>query len=164
VPFTLRPATIDDAPIILTCIRALAEYERLADESVGTEDLVRETLFGARPAAEVILAFDGDEPAGMALFFHNYSTLLARRGLYLEDLFVFPRFRGRGLGTRLLARLARIAVERNCGRFEWVVLDWNKDAIRVYEGIGAKPVSDWRTYRLTGEALEKLAQKDEQPL
>jgi GNAT superfamily N-acetyltransferase len=164
VPFTLRPATIDDAPIILTCIRALAEYERLADESVGTEDLVRETLFGARPAAEVILAFDGDEPAGMALFFHNYSTLLTRRGLYLEDLFVFPRFRGRGLGTRLLTRLARIAVERNCGRFEWVVLDWNKDAIRVYEGIGAKPVSDWRTYRLTGEALEKLAQKDEQRL
>jgi GNAT superfamily N-acetyltransferase len=155
--FTLRPAVAADAPVILQCIRALAEYERLADQAVGTEDLIRETLFSERPAAEVVLAFDGAEPAGFALFFHNYSTLLTRRGLYLEDLFVFPRFRGRGLGRRLLAHLAQIAVDRRCGRFEWAVLDWNVDAIRVYEGVGAKPVSDWIIYRLTGDALTRLA-------
>jgi GNAT superfamily N-acetyltransferase len=157
--FTLRPAVAADTPVILRCIRALAEYERLAADVVGTEELVRETLFGERPSAEVVLAFDGDEPAGFALYFHNYSTFLARPGLYLEDLFVFPRFRGRGLGKRLLAHLARIAVDRRCGRFEWAVLDWNVDAIRVYEGVGAKPVSEWIIYRLTGDALARLADK-----
>jgi GNAT superfamily N-acetyltransferase len=158
--FTLRPAVATDAAVILQCIRGLAEYERLADEAIGTEESIRETLFGVRPAAEVILAFDGREPAGFALFFHNYSTFLTRPGLYLEDLFVFPRFRGRGLGKRLLAHLARIAVDRRCGRFEWAVLDWNTDAIRVYEGVGATPMSDWTTYRLTGEALQRLAAQD----
>jgi GNAT superfamily N-acetyltransferase len=157
--FTLRPAVPGDTPVILRCIRALAEYERLADQAVGTEEQIRETLFAERPAAEVVLAFDGEEPAGFALFFHNYSTLLTRRGLYLEDLFVFPRFRGRGLGKRLLAHLARIAVDRRCGRFEWAVLNWNVDAIRVYEGVGAKPVNDWIIYRLTGDALGRLADK-----
>jgi GNAT superfamily N-acetyltransferase len=163
MPFTLRSATVDDAPIILACIRGLAEYERLADEVVATEQLIRDTLFGERPAAEVILAFDREEPAGFALFFRNYSTFLTRPGLYLEDLFVFPRFRGRGLGKRLLAHLAHIAVERQCGRFEWAVLDWNVDAIRVYQGVGAKEVSDWRVYRLTGDALERLAAQDAAP-
>lgn len=158
--FTLRSAVATDAAVILQCIRGLAEYERLADEAVGTEESIRETLFGERPAAEVILAFEGRDPAGFALFFHNYSTFLTRPGLYLEDLFVFPRFRGRGLGKRLLAHLARIAVERRCGRFEWAVLDWNNDAIRVYEAVGAKPMSDWTTYRLTGEALQRLAAQD----
>lgn len=158
--FTLRTATPADTPVILACIRGLAEYERLADEAVGTEAQIRETLFGAKPAAEVILAFDGDEPAGFALFFHNYSTFLTRPGLYLEDLFVYPRFRGRGLGKLLLARLAQIAVERKCGRFEWAVLDWNEDAIRFYESMGARQMSDWRIYRLTGASLERLAKED----
>ena len=159
MPFTLRPAVPADTPIILRFIRALAEYERLADQAVGTEEQLRKTLFGERPAAEVVLAFDGKEPAGFALFFHNYSTFLTRPGVYLEDLFVFPRYRGQGLGRRLLAHLARIAVDRGCGRFEWAVLDWNVDAIRVYEGVGAKPVNDWIIYRLTGDALARLADK-----
>lgn len=160
MPFTLRAATPADTPVILACIRGLAEYERLADEAVGTEAQIRETLFGAKPAAEVILAFDGQEPAGFALFFHNYSTFLTRPGLYLEDLFVHPRFRGRGLGRLLLTRLAQIAVERKCGRFEWAVLDWNQDAIRFYESMGAIQMRDWRIYRLTGPALERLAAQD----
>jgi len=155
--FSLRSATPDDVPIILACIRGLAEYEKLAHEVVATEELLRETLFGARPAAEVILAFDGDEPAGFALFFHNYSTFLARPGVYLEDLFVFPRFRGRGLGRLLLSRLARIAVERGCGRLEWAVLDWNVDAIRFYQSVGAQAMTDWTVNRVTGDALRALA-------
>ena len=155
--FVLRPAREDDVPVILACIRGLAEYERLAHEVVASETLLRATLFGERPAAEVVLAFDGDTPAGFALFFHNYSTFLARSGLYLEDLFVFPRFRGRGLGRTLLAHLAGIAVERGCGRFEWSVLDWNVDAIRFYESVGAIPMTDWTVYRVAGEALGALA-------
>lgn len=157
MPFTLRAATPADTPVILACIRGLAEYERLADEAVGTEAQIRETLFGAKPAAEVILAFDGQEPAGFALFFHNYSTFLARPGVYLEDLFVFPRFRGQGLGRVLLARLARIAVDRGCGRLEWSVLDWNVDAIRFYQSVGAQAMSDWTVNRLSGDALRALA-------
>lgn len=156
-PFSLRSATPDDVPVILTLIRGLAEYERLAHEVVATEELLRETLFGARPVAEVILAFDGDEAAGFALFFHNYSTFLARPGVYLEDLFVFPRFRGRGLGRILLSRLARIAVDRGCGRLEWSVLDWNVDAIRFYRSVGAEPMSEWTVQRVTGDALQALA-------
>lgn len=156
-PFSLRFATPDDVPVILACIRGLAEYERLAHEVVATEELLRETLFGARPAAEVILAFQGEEAAGFALFFHNYSTFLARPGVYLEDLFVFPRFRGQGLGRILLARLARIALDRGCGRLEWSVLDWNVDAIRFYQSVGAQAMSDWTINRVTGEALRALA-------
>ncbi|MFL5562597.1 MAG: GNAT family N-acetyltransferase [Gemmatimonadaceae bacterium] len=155
--FTLRSATPDDVPVILACIKGLAEYEKLAHEVVATEEKLRDTLFGARPAAEVILAFDGDEAAGFALFFHNYSTFLARPGVYLEDLFVFPRFRGRGLGRLLLATLARITIDRGGGRLEWSVLDWNVDAIRFYRSVGAEGMTDWTMNRVSGDALHTLA-------
>ncbi len=157
-PFVLRSATPADVPVILACIRGLAEYEKLAHEVVASEALLHEMLFGARPAAEVILAHSGDEPAGFALFFHNYSTFLSRPGVYLEDLFVFPRYRGRGLGRVLLSRLARIAVERGCARLEWSVLDWNESAIGFYRRLGALPMNEWTVYRMTGNALASLAE------
>lgn len=153
---TLRAATIDDVPLILRCIRGLAGYERLAHECVATEDLLRSSLFGESPAAQVVLAMNGDEPAGFALWFRSYSTFLARPGIYLEDLFVFPEHRGRGIGRRLLQHLAQLAVSRGYGRLEWAVLDWNEDAIRFYESLGAVPMSDWTTYRVTDEALVTL--------
>ena len=155
--FTLRPATPGDVPLILACIRALAEYERLAHECIATEALLHESLFGARPSAEVVLAFAGDEPAGFALWFESYSTFLARPGLYLEDLFVYPRYRGRGLGRQLLRQLARVAVERSYGRVEWSVLDWNVDAIGFYRSLGAELLDDWRRCRLAGDAIPALA-------
>lgn len=155
--FTLRPATRADVPVILACIRRLAEYERLAHECVATEAQLHETLFGPTPSAEVVLAFAGDEPAGFALWFQSYSTFLAKPGLYLEDLFVYPQHRGRGLGRHLLRHLARVAVERDYGRVEWSVLDWNVDAIGFYEAMGAVAMSDWTVYRLTGDALQRLA-------
>lgn len=154
---SLRFATVEDVPLILKLIRGLAEYERLASEAVVTEDGLRKSLFGERPQAEVIIAELGGQPAGFALFFHNFSTFLGKHGLYLEDLFVFPEFRGHGIGRALMARLARIAVERDCGRFEWWVLDWNAPAIGFYESLGARPMSDWTVYRLTGEPLARLA-------
>jgi GNAT superfamily N-acetyltransferase len=153
---TLRTATINDVPLILRCIRGLAEYERLAHECVATEALLRESLFGESPAAQVVLAMAGDEPAGFALWFRNYSTFLARPGIYLEDLFVFPEHRGHGIGKRLLEYLAQTAVSRGYGRLEWAVLDWNEDAIRFYRSLGAVPMSDWTTYRVTGAALAAL--------
>jgi GNAT superfamily N-acetyltransferase len=155
--FLVRAATIDDVPLILRGIRALAEYERLAHECVATEAQLRDTLFGANPVAEVVLAFQGDEPAGYALWFRSYSTFLARPGIYLEDLFVYPECRGRGLGRALLVHLARIAVARGYGRVEWAVLDWNEDAMRFYRSLGAVPVDDWTICRLTGAALPALA-------
>lgn len=151
------PATERDVPTILALIKGLAEYERLAHEVEATEDDVRESLFGEWPAAEVVLAYVGPNVAGFALFFHNYSTFLARRGLYLEDLFVLPAYRARGVGRRLLSHLARLAIERKCGRMEWWVLDWNEQAIRFYRSIGAVPMDDWTVYRLTGDALDRLA-------
>ena len=154
---TLRPATRADVPVILELIRGLADYERLADECVATEAALTETLFGARPQAEVIVALADGTPAGFALFFHNYSTFLARRGIYLEDLFVKPEFRGRGIGKALLAHLAGVAVARGCGRLEWSVLDWNTDAIRFYGSLGAKAMDEWTVYRVTGPALAELA-------
>lgn len=154
---TLRPAGEADLPVILRCIRALAEYERLAHECRATEALLRESLFGAAPAAEVVLAVRGAAPAGFALWFRSYSTFLARPGIYLEDLFVYPEFRGQGIGRRLLAHLARTAVERGYGRVDWAVLDWNADAIRFYESLGAERRHDWYTYRVEGEALVRLA-------
>lgn len=154
---TLRPATGADVPVILELIRGLAEYERLAAECVATEAALSETLFGARPQAEVILALADGMPAGFALFFHNYSTFLARHGIFLEDLFVKPAFRGRGIGQLLLVHLAQLAVSRGCGRLEWSVLDWNTDAIRFYETLGAKQMDEWTVYRVTGPALVQLA-------
>ena len=155
--FTLRSATPADVPAILECIRRLAEYERLAHECIATEAQLRDTLFGATPSAEVVLAFAGDEPAGFALWFQSYSTFLARPGLYLEDLFVYPQHRGRGLGRQLLRYLAQVAVERDYGRVEWSVLDWNVDAIGFYRSIGAELLDDWRRCRLTGDAIPALA-------
>ena len=155
--FALRDATVADVPLILRCIRGLAEYERLSHECVATEALLADSLFGDGPSASVVLAFDGAEPAGFALWFRSYSTFLARPGIYLEDLFVFPAFRGRGLGRQLLAYLARTAVRRGYGRLEWAVLDWNVDAIRFYESVGAVGMSDWTTYRVAGPALASLA-------
>ncbi len=157
MPITIRLAEPSDAALILTFIRELAEYERLAREVVATEDAIRETLFRDRPLAEVLIAEADGQPAGFALFFHNYSTFLARSGLFLEDLYVRPTFRRRGIARDLLTRLAALAVTRNCGRFEWNVLDWNESAQRFYESLGARPMADWTTYRLTGDALQALA-------
>lgn len=153
----IRPAAEADVPLILRFIRELAEYEQLLHEVVATEDRLRETLFGARPAAEVVIAEDDGDPLGFALFFHNYSTFLARPGLYLEDLYVRPEARGRGAGRALLAHLARLARERGCGRLEWWVLDWNEPAIRFYRSLGAQPMDDWTVFRLTGADLDRLA-------
>jgi len=154
---TIRFATADDVPLIHRLIRGLAEYERLAEEAVVTEADLRDSLFAQNPGAEVLIAEMGGDAAGFALFFHNYSTFLGRRGLYLEDLFVFPAYRGHGVGRALMARLARIATERKCGRFEWWVLDWNESAIRFYESLGARPMDEWTVYRLTDEPLARLA-------
>ena len=150
-------ATERDVPLILRLIKALAEYERMSGDVVATEEGLRETLFGPRPAAEVVVGYAGEEPAGFALFFHNFSTFVGKPGLYLEDLFVVPKFRGRGYGKALLAHLARIAVDRNCGRFEWTVLDWNEPAIGFYRKLGAVPMEDWTIFRVSGDALETLA-------
>jgi len=154
----IERATERDVPTILQMIRDLAVYERMSDQVVATEDGLREALFVGTRDAEVILAFADDQPAGFALFFHNFSTFLGRRGLYLEDLFVKPEFRGAGIGKRLLVELARIAVERGCGRFEWSVLDWNEPAIGFYRKLGAVAMEDWTIFRVTGDALTRLSQ------
>jgi GNAT superfamily N-acetyltransferase len=146
-----------DVPLILSLINELAEYERLRHEAVATTASLQESLFGAKPSAEALIARVDGEPAGFALFFHNFSTFLGRRGLYLEDLFVRPNFRGRAIGKSLLIHLAALAVERGCGRFEWQVLDWNTPAREFYERLGAKANSAWVSYRMTGEALQRLA-------
>jgi GNAT superfamily N-acetyltransferase len=157
----IRNAAESDIPLILTLIRALAVYEKLEHKCVATEDLLRETLFGARPYAETIIAEDDDgKPVGFALFFHNFSTFLARPGIYLEDLFVVPEARGKGYGKALLARLAAIANERKCGRLEWSVLDWNEPSIRFYKSLGAVPLDDWTMFRVTDGALDALAEFD----
>jgi len=156
---SIRPATSDDVPVIAELIRGLARFEKLEHEVVMTEDLLATALFGERQYAEVLLAEDEGQAVGFALFFHNFSTFLGRPGIYLEDLFVMPEHRGKGIGRLLLASLARLAVERGCGRLEWAVLDWNREAIRFYERLGARPNSDWTIYRLTGEALSGLARQ-----
>lgn len=138
-------------------IRELAEFERLGSEVRATEEQLREAMFGPRPVVEAIIARVGDEPAGWALYFHNFSTILTRKGVYLEDLYVRPRWRGRGIGRALLAALARITVERGGARLEWVVLDWNEPAIRFYRGLGARAMDEWTTFRVTGDALSRLA-------
>jgi GNAT superfamily N-acetyltransferase len=155
----LRAAVEDDLPLIFNFIKALAEYERLADAVVATEETLRASLFGERRYAEVIVAEWEGRPAGFALFFHNFSTFLGQPGIYLEDLFVLPEMRGKGIGKSLLVKLAQLAVERNCGRVEWAVLDWNEPAVGFYKSLGAEPVSDWTIFRVTGDALPALATK-----
>ena len=155
---TFRSGTPEDTPLILRFIRDLAEYERLSHEVKATEETLRETLFGQRRVAEVTFAEVEGVPAGFALFFHNYSTFLAKPGLYLEDLFVLPEYRGLGIGKALLKELARIAVERGCGRFEWWVLNWNEPSIEFYKRQGAVAMDEWTVYRVAGDALVKLAE------
>ncbi len=158
----LRTATETDVPVILALVQALAEYERMRDDCVATEARLRATLFGPAPKAEVLLAEAGDgQVAGFALFCGNYSTFLAQPGVWLEDLFVRPEYRGHGIGRALLARLARIAVERDCGRVEWAVLDWNTPSIGFYETLGARGMTEWTTFRLAGDAMTALATSDE---
>jgi len=154
---TYRPATRQDLPTILTLIKELAEYERLSHEVVATEQLLEQHLFGPQPKAEVILAELENQPVGFALFFHNFSTFLARPGIYLEDLYVKPEARGKGIGKQLMIKVAQIAVERDCGRFEWAVLDWNEPSIEFYRKLGAVPQAEWTVQRLTGDALSELA-------
>jgi GNAT superfamily N-acetyltransferase len=154
---TIREAVEEDTLLILQLIKELAEYEKLSHEVVATEETLRNALFGERRFAEALVGEVEGEPAGFALFFHNFSTFLGRPGIYLEDLYVRPEFRGLGLGRALLVYLARVARERGCGRLEWSVLDWNEPAIGFYGRIGAAPVRGWTAYRLTGDALEGLA-------
>jgi GNAT superfamily N-acetyltransferase len=153
----ITTATERDVPVILEMIRGLAEYEKLADTVEATEDRLRRTLFGEHPSAEVLLAYDGDDCAGFALFFANYSTFLAKPGLYLEDIFVRPPARGKGIGQALLRKLGAMAVERGYGRMEWSVLDWNQPAIGFYQKLGAVPMTEWTTFRMTGDAIGRLA-------
>jgi GNAT superfamily N-acetyltransferase len=156
---TIRPATERDVPLILSFIRQLAEYERLLDAVKATEEALRATLFGSKPVGEVVIAQDGATPVGFALFFQNYSTFLAQPGLYLEDLFVIPSARNKGVGKLLLAHLGQLAIDRGYGRVEWAVLDWNAPAIGFYRRIGAVPMQDWTIMRLTGEALTRLVER-----
>jgi GNAT superfamily N-acetyltransferase len=154
---SIQPARPADVPEILALIRALAEYEKLSHVVVGSEERLQQELFGAQPVIECVLAKEGERALGFALFFQNFSTFLTRRGLYLEDLFVVPEARGRGIGKALMRHGARLAVERGCGRYEWAVLDWNAPAIDFYEAIGAIVLPDWRICRMSGEPLARLA-------
>jgi GNAT superfamily N-acetyltransferase len=153
----IRPATEADIPMVLMFIRGLAEYEHLSHLVTASEETLRDALFGTRPGAEVLLAFEATTPVGFAVFFHNFSTFLGRRGLWLEDIYIDPAFRRKGYGRALLLHVARIAHERGCGRFEWAALDWNTPAIDFYKGLGAVPLDDWTIFRATGTALEKMA-------
>jgi GNAT superfamily N-acetyltransferase len=153
----IRRATADDVSLIHRFINDLAEYERLAHEAVATEDDLRNALFGERPYAEVMIGSYDNEPAGFALFFHNFSTFLGKPGIYLEDLFVRPELRGHGVGKALLVQLAKLALERGCGRLEWAVLDWNEPSIGFYKSLGARPMDDWTVFRVTGDSLANLA-------
>ena len=157
---TIRQATAADCPLILTFIRALADYEHMADQVVATEALLREWIFERGKAEVVFLCEDGRE-VGFALYFHNFSTFLGRAGIYLEDLFVLPECRGRGYGKALLAYLAAQARREGCGRLEWWCLDWNRPSIDFYKSLGAEPMEDWTVYRLAGETLDKLAEEGE---
>jgi GNAT superfamily N-acetyltransferase len=157
---TIRPAREDEVALVLGFVRELADYERLTHEVVATEEDLRKALFGPRPYAEVVFACLNDEPVGFALFCYNFSTFLAKPGIHLEDLYVRPACRGRGIGQRLLTWLARETIRRECGRLEWAVLDWNEPSIRFYDSLGARALKEWFTYRLTGAALEKVAAKN----
>jgi GNAT superfamily N-acetyltransferase len=153
----IREASQSDVPLILEFIRKIADYEKLSHAVVASEDTLRKSLFGERPAAEVLLAYWYEKPAGYAVFFHNFSTFLGRAGMYLEDLFVEPELRGKGIGKALLSCVARITKERECGRLEWSVLDWNKPSIDFYLSLGAKPMDEWTTFRMEQDAITKLA-------
>ncbi len=155
--FTIRQANVDDAPVVLSLIKGLAEYEKLSHEVVATEQVLRDSLFGLRPVAEVILGDFEGEPVSFALFFHNYSTFLGRPGIYLEDLFVKPDMRRKGFGRIMLAYVANLAKERQCGRIEWSVLDWNDPAWKFYKSIGASPMDEWTVHRVTGDGISRLA-------
>ena len=155
--FEIRAATEADVAVIACLIRELADYERAPEAAVATEPQLREVLFSETPAAHVLLALENGEPVGFAVYFFNFSTWLGRRGLYLEDLFVRPELRGRGYGRALLTRLAQIAQDRECGRMEWAVLDWNEPAIGFYKKLGAQPMDDWTVFRLTGDGIAHLA-------
>jgi GNAT superfamily N-acetyltransferase len=153
----IAPATAADVPLILALITELADYEKLRHEVIATEASLGQALFGPRPGAEAVIARLGAQPVGFALYFHNFSTFLGKQGLYLEDLFVRPAYRGRAIGKALLRHLAALALERGCGRFEWAVLDWNRPARDFYEALGAQAKSDWIIHRLSGDALQRLA-------
>lgn len=161
--FHIRAATVDDAGLLLRFIRELADYEKLSHRVTADEALLRETVFGPHSHVEVLLLCEGrgaqELPVGFALFFHNFSTFLGRPGLYLEDLYIQPAHRGRGYGRALMIHLARLAVQRGCGRFEWSVLDWNEPAIRFYRSLGAEGMDDWTVQRVAGDALQKLAEQ-----
>jgi GNAT superfamily N-acetyltransferase len=159
--FTIRLARLDDVPVILQLIRDLATYERAPDEVTATEEQLVDVLFGERPAAEVLLVFEGQSPVGFAVYFYNFSTWLGRPGLYLEDLFVKPDKRGKGYGRALLVELAKIAQDRECGRMEWAVLNWNEPAIKFYRTLGAKPMDEWTVFRLTGAEIAMLAESNQ---
>ena len=157
----IDPASESDVPLILSFIKEFAEYVRLSHEVTATEETLRETLFGSKRYAEVLIARLADRPVGFAIFFHNFSTFLGKPGIYLEDLFVLPEFRSQGIGKAFLIYLARLAVERGCGRFEWAVLDWNESAIAFYKRLGAVPLDELTVFRLTGDSLKKLANEQE---
>ncbi len=159
LPFAIREATLVDVPVILSLIRGIAEYENLLHEVVATEDGLSKALFGDQRCAEVLLAEAGDDVLGFALFFHNFSTFVGKPGLYIEDIFVWPEHRGRGVGKALFDRVAQIARERNCGRLEWNVLDWNEPAIGFYESLGARPLDEWTMYRLDEDGIRSLTSR-----
>lgn len=155
--FQIRPARVEDVPIVLQLIRDLATYERAPDEVVATEEQLINVLFGERRVAEVLLGFEEESPVGFAVYFYSFSTWLGRPGLYLEDLFVKPEKRGKGYGRALLVELANVARDRGCGRMEWAVLNWNEPAIKFYRALGAKPMDEWTVFRLTRQEIAKLA-------
>ena len=157
----IRSAIESDAKLILSLIREIAEYEKLLHEVVATESLIKENLFGQNPVAKSLIAELDNQPVGYALYFYNFSTFLGRPGIYLEDLYVKPECRGLGIGKKLLTKLAKIAVEKNCGRVEWSVLDWNEPAIKFYRAVGAIPMDEWTVQRLTGETLAKFAESND---
>ena len=159
--FEIRAAGVEDVPVILELIRELATYERAPNEVVATEKQLVEVLFGERPTAEVLLAFERKSPVGFAVFFHNFSTWLGRPGLYLEDLFIKPEKRGKGYGRAVLVDLAKIALDRGCGRMEWAVLNWNEPAIKFYRTLGAMPLDEWTVYRLTRDGIARLAETEQ---
>ncbi len=154
--FDIRKAKPNDVEVILGLINELAEYEKLSDEVVATEEILQESLFGERKVAECVLGYNEDKPVSFALFFHNFSTFIGRPGIYIEDIYVQPEFRGKGIGRSLFMHIAKIASESNCGRVEWAVLDWNEPAINFYKNLGATPMSDWTIYRLSENDIENI--------